>query len=116
MRKATAHVATMRANSKLPAGIYRLVTEEEEIPGLSFVAFAPACVVICEGFIGRFPRNKGFRNFSKFALGKSLGHGELRRKRGPLGEMAEFCSRCGFDEPRMVRMIDSHYVGVRTRA
>ena len=106
----------MRADSKLPAGIYRLVTEEEEIPGLSFVAFAPACVVICEGFIGRFPRNKGFCNFSKFALGKSLGHGELRRKRGPLGEMAEFCSRCGFDEPRMVRMIDSHYVGVRTRA
>ena len=49
----------MRADSKLPAGIYRLVTEEEEIPGLSFVAFAPACVVICEGFIGRFPRNKG---------------------------------------------------------
>ena len=42
MRKATAYVATMRADSKLPAGTYRLVTEEEEIPGLSFVAFAPA--------------------------------------------------------------------------
>jgi hypothetical protein len=39
MRKATAYVATTRADSKLPAGTYRLVTEEEEIPALSFVAF-----------------------------------------------------------------------------
>ena len=79
MRKATAYVATMRADSKLPAGTYRLVTEEEEIPGLSFVAFRTSafCVVICEGFIGRFPRNKGLRNFSKFALGKPLCRGEL---------------------------------------
>ena len=39
MRKATAYFATTRADSKLPAGTYRLVTEEEGIPGLSFVAF-----------------------------------------------------------------------------
>ncbi len=55
------------------------------------------CVVICEGFIGRFPRNKGLRNFTKFTLGKPVCRGELRRKRGRLGEMAKLCRRCGFD-------------------
>ncbi len=35
------------------------------------------CVVICEGFIGCFPRNKGFRNFTKFTLRKPVCRGEL---------------------------------------
>jgi hypothetical protein len=33
-------------NKTQPAGIYRLVTEEEEIPGLSFVAFRRTAMLL----------------------------------------------------------------------
>jgi hypothetical protein len=61
-------------------------------------AVTPSCAVISEGFIGRFPRNKGFRNFSTLTIGKPLCRSEFGRKHGPKSKMAEFCSRRRLDQ------------------
>jgi hypothetical protein len=57
--------------------VFSLVGSRARRDEIAFRDISTACLVVCESLIGRFPRNKGFRNFSKFTLRKPVCRGEL---------------------------------------